>query len=223
MTQKNETVVLLHGIFSPTLVMDPLGLYLKKKGYNVINLDYPWKTRRIGQLADHVNEQLIKCPAAAAEKLHFAAHSMGGLVARALIARHRPENLGRVVMIGTPNHGSELADKLYDTGFYKALFGKESGQELTTWACAEFNQTSAPLPVDFEVGIIAANNPLMNAFNKAAKLFPGPSDGEVTIESTKIAGMKDHIIVTDEHNIMVFDPRVWKQTDHFLRHGCFTR
>jgi pimeloyl-ACP methyl ester carboxylesterase len=42
---------------------------------------------------------------AAGSQVHLVAHSMGGLVARAAFA-HKPKDLGRVVMLGTPNYGS---------------------------------------------------------------------------------------------------------------------
>ena len=48
---------------------------------------------------------------------------MGGLVIRALLNRYRPDNLGRVVQIGTPNHGSEVADFLKNDWLYRLFFG----------------------------------------------------------------------------------------------------
>ncbi len=65
--------------------------------------------------------------------LHVVTHSMGGLLARSYLTRHRPAALGRVVMLGPPNGGSEVADLLVRTALYRRMFGP-AGAQLTTGA-----------------------------------------------------------------------------------------
>src|SRR5207244_5815713 len=82
--------------------------------------------------------------------VHFVGHSMGGLLARVYIARYQPKRLGRVVMLGTPNGGSEIADRLKHIGAYRAWFGP-AGQQLVT----QCDTTIAAMfpPVDYPVAI----------------------------------------------------------------------
>ena len=102
---------------------------------------------------------------------------MGGLVIRQLIAKHRPANLGSVVMLGTPNNGSEMADWLHKKWVYKKIFGNASGQELTTTACTAFNKT---LPrSDYDLGVIAGNTRIADIFNKlTGSKIRGTSDSQ---------------------------------------------
>ena len=149
--------------------------------------------------------------------IHFVCHSMGGLLARVYIARHRPERLGRVVMLGTPNSGSEIADRLKNIGIYRAFFGP-AGQQLGTQRDAAIEALFPP--VDYPVGIVAGNRSI---YPLAGRMLPKPHDGRVSIANTKLEGMADHVVVAASHPWLVRNGEAIAQTIAFLRDGTFVK
>lgn len=190
---------------------------LRDAGFRTLNLDYSARNHDIETLALQVRAASAKFVESLDGDIHFATHSMGGLVARSLIAQRRPEKLGRVVMLGPPNQGSEIADLLVDTWFYRRAFGP-AGRQLTTWHARLPRVLAAP--VDFPVGIIAGTRSL-DPFCWA--ILPKPNDGKVSVARTCLPGMADHLCVPASHALMMFNPIVIRATVGFLREGRFPR
>ena len=213
---EKQLVVLMHGIAQPRIIMSGLAEFMEDSGYAVLNLSYPSTDKTIDRLTGEIHKKLVHHDAFNAfDQIHFVTHSMGGLVARAYIERHRPPNLGRVVMMGPPNKGSEVADLLKDIWFYKAFFGP-AGQELTTESRAPYGDH----PVDFELGVIAGTSAVMSMFGPASV---GPNDGLVTVESTKLPGMADHMTVPAAHVFIMNNPAARRGILSFLKDGHFPK
>jgi len=212
--EHSDYIVLLHGIARGSQSMEKMATRLTQAGYHVINIDYLSQEYTIDRLADNIYTQLAPLTKDTHYNIHFVGHSMGGLVIRAIIKRHRPENLGRVVMLGTPNQGSEVADFLKNNILFQNFYGP-AGLQLSTDQRGIANLFG---PVDFDLGIIAGTrsiDPLSSV------MLPGRDDGKVTVERTKLKGMKDHVILPTTHTFMMRNNRVIAQTEHFLKHGTF--
>ncbi len=126
---------------------------------------------------------------------------MGGLLARIYLTHYRPPSLARVVMLGTPNGGSEVADFLKGLALYRAFYGP-AGQQVGTRLKDRLAQLSPP---DYAVGIVAGNrtiDPVASYF-----IVPRPNDGRVSVESTRLKGMTDHIVVNATHSGLFESPR----------------
>ncbi len=78
-----------------------LKLKLRIMGFEARFFAYDWR-KGLEELGAKLAQEL---KALAPRRVHLVAHSMGGMVARACL-KHAPANLGRIVMLGTPNHGS---------------------------------------------------------------------------------------------------------------------
>ncbi len=206
-------VVLLHGIGRSNKSMRTLERVLAFDGYQLLNIDYPSRTKDMLSLAKDVYQQIHPVCNQSDITLHFVTHSMGGIVLRELLAFYQINNLGRIVMLAPPNHGSEVADFLKNNWFFKFFYGP-AGIQLTTENAKKY----PPLPNHCETGIIAGNKALdlISYF-----ILPGKNDGKVTIENTKLANMKDHIVIEANHTFIMDNKNVIVQVQTFLKEGKF--
>lgn len=214
-TRTSECVILLHGLARTSKSFVSMEASLKQSGYQTINYSYPSTKFKIETLAENaINEALAM--SSDSTKIHFVTHSMGGILVRQYLHTHSITNLGRVVMLGPPNQGSQVVDNLKNMPGFKLINGP-AGMQLGTEATSIPNKLGGAM---FDVGVIAGNRSINFILST---MLPGDNDGKVTVANTKLEGMKDHITLPVTHPLMMNNPRVIKQTKHFLAHGKFER
>lgn len=216
-------VIVLHGLIRSSNSMGVVADYLQaNSNMTAINFEYA-STRK--SVSDHAYalEKLINRLGPQVTEINFVGHSMGNIVVRRYLygAFHKgfkvDPRIKRMVMIGPPNQGSQMAKLLKRSLIYKAVAGAAGSQMGETWEHLE-KKLATP---DFEFGIIAGgqsdkNKSISNIFVR------GKDDFTVGVEETKLVGACDFLVRPLLHSTMMKQPVTLKATLSFLENGYFT-
>lgn len=210
----SDCVVLLHGLARSPRSMQKMADALAGAGYRVANVGYPSRDYRIETLAPlAVGEGLQQCGDEG--RVHFVTHSLGGILVRYYFAENDVERVGRVVMLGPPNQGSDAADAMQDIPGFTWLNGP-AGHQLGK------GEASVPLRLGqpaFEFAIIAGNrsiDPISSA------VLPNPDDGKVSVVDTMLEGMADFKVLPVSHAYIMKNDQAIDLVRRFLKRGSFT-
>jgi pimeloyl-ACP methyl ester carboxylesterase len=209
-----EVVVLTHGFGKSSRSMRTMAEYLRGHDYTVYVLNYPTTSRSVEDVMEIFQQQLDSC-CHLAKKVHFIGHSIGGLLNRFFIQNNSTENLGKVVLIGTPSRGSDIVERWGDNKLVNYFFGGI----INKLGKGEDDLPAKIHHPHYPLGVIAGSktHPLSGVF------FPGEDDGAVTVKSTVAPGMADHMIVHTNHHGLRKHPEVLAQLVYFLDNGKFRR
>ena len=211
-----RTVVLLHGIWSHGVGMFPIRRQLEREyGVRVLNFNYPSVTETLDGNARALKRFIDQSGVDAA---HLIGHSLGGVVALRMLAKHQDMPPGRLVCMGSPLTGSRAAEFLKAQDWAGMLLGSTLPAGVLE---ASANEWGSHVCETREVGIIAGNVPL--GVGALLASFGGPSDGMVAVAETRLDGAKDHLVMPVSHRGMALSSRVADQAWAFLKRGEFLR
>lgn len=212
----NDLVVVVHGILNYSFFMKRVEWALERAGYEVLNWDYPARSRLIEEHAARLGE-VLKPYLKEKRKIHFVGFSMGGLVIRHLLSHHpKIENIGRFVMIGTPNHGTALVDRFAPHAWYRMVVGNRAMMQLKVVNRDFFKELGVPY---CEFGIIAG---VRGDGKGYTNWLEGENDGSVTLESARLEGSKGLLEIRRSHTGLILDKETCRQAVHFVREGRFS-
>jgi len=209
---KKEIIVLLHGLGRSNTSMWLLASRLEDAGYYVQRIGYNSLHQKPDDILKDISSQINQCCQKHTHSVHFVGHSLGGLMVRAYLQNNKVDKLGRVVLLGTPNKGTEAADH-FNNSWLMDILGP-TAKALGTDDKSFPKSLKAPYyPVGIIAGVVKSelNDPVI----------PGKDDGLVSVEATKIDGMTDFIIIETGHSRMRYDSEVADQTIEFIKNGEF--
>lgn len=210
----DEAVVLLHGYGRSASAMSRLEDRLSRAGYDVVNIGYRSLTQTINGIKKQVKKKVSKQGLERYKKVHFVGHSMGGLLIRSYLGENDHANLGHVVLLGSPNKGTPVVD--YVGQKWWSFLGGPAMKSMSTKNSQFLANLKYP---NYPLGVIAGSIEKV----KHEHILVGKDDGLVPLESTKVEGMKDFLIIPSSHYYLRYSQLAALQTIHFLRNGKFKK
>ena len=208
-----EIVIVVHGILNKPFVMEKIAHELEKNGYEVHNWGYPSReglieehAARLGKFIDGLDHT---------RKINFVGFSQGAIILRYLLSHKEIDNIGRFVMIAPPNHGSEMAEDFYQYAWFRGLYGDKSIKQLFAKQNDFLKRVGIP---SIPFGIIAGGKNDGKGFSKR---IPGDDDGTISVNSARLEGAKDMIVLPYTHTPLVFHADTAAQVVAFLKNGAF--
>ena len=204
-----EAVILTHGMWMGGWAMQVLRLLLSRRGYAAGTFDYPSLSRG---LDEHARRLAARIAELRQPKIHLVGHSLGGLVILRCLKNYGEQNIGRIVLMGTPARGCMAGLRAENMALVKRLLGVNRA----LWRS---------LPEDYrpqcELGVIAGSRPW--GIGSLLMRLPGANDGVVRVEETEVAGMRERIVLPVSHTGMLASARVAREVAHFLERGVFAQ
>lgn len=221
-----KAVVTLHGLGRSRDHMAAMGSFLAKEGsYTWINVSYASTRRSIDQHAQSLARVIEGLDGI--DEINFVCHSLGNLVVRRYLGEAAADEprwkvnprIKRMVMLGPPNNGAQLAevlaDVLQDSDLAWFVAGPSAWQLARQWDDAK-ERLAVP---SFEFGIIAGGCGDDRGLNP---LIAGDDDLVVRVDETKLPGACDFCLVNCRHGHLTSDEAVERCVLCFLQHGYFT-
>ncbi|HEY5682265.1 MAG TPA: alpha/beta hydrolase [Sulfuricaulis sp.] len=208
--ERAPSVVLIHGLWFPGCIMTLLGRRLRRQGFSVCLFSYPSVRSDLTANAARLSRFLDTLDA---DTVHLVGHSLGGILIRALFHLHPKQKPGRLVTLGTPHGGSQVAAHLSQYVFWRQVMGKEIAQLLA----AEPQQW---MPPPRDIGAICGTR----SFGIGRLLvshLPRPNDGLLTVKESAYPAAHEHLALPVSHTGMLFSHTVASQVAAFLKNGRF--
>ncbi len=212
----SETVVLVHGIWMRSAIMELLGWHLRRRGYRTEQVSYNFLQRAPAENAGRVLEAVRR---AKTPVVHLVGHSLGGIVILHLLdqAYEQKTDLpeGKVVLIGSPVRGSEVARHVYSKRLLRPFLGRSIERGLLGDAPIRESLAGYGRPIGVITGV--------GKFGIGAMFYRAtqPGDGAVMEHETRLTGEESRITMPYSHTTLVLSSRCAAQVARFLSDGRF--
>jgi pimeloyl-ACP methyl ester carboxylesterase len=213
---RGPTVMLLHGLGEGRASMRPLANHLRKSlDATVLLVGYASTAADLTAHGRALGDVMATLPPTV--RVSFVGHSLGNLVVRRWMDLADDAALARVdrmVMLGPPNRGSDLARQVGGAGMLATLAEGAARDLVIHWPRVE---PTLAVPA-CEFGIVAGGRGDGVGFSH---FLDGDDDAIVRVDETRLDGADDFLLVPVNHAAMLVDRRVKEATAAFLQSGRF--
>ena len=209
-------VLVLHGLGENRASMRPLVKHLRTRlDATVLTVGYASPRTGIDGHGASLGRVVAGLPQAT--RLSFVGHSLGNIVVRRWMHQAPAADLARVhrmVMLGAPNQGSDLARMTANVWLLSKLAHGAAKDLVLHWP--EISKSLAVPPCEF--GIVAGGKGDDRGYSS---LLAGDDDAVVRVAETKLDGACDFLLLPVSHAAMMKNDDVQRATVSFLRTGRF--
>lgn len=211
-----EAVLVLHGLGENRASMQPLVRHLRGQlDATVLTVGYASPRTGIDGHGASLGRVIAGLPEAT--RLSFVGHSLGNIVVRRWMHQAPAADLARVhrmVMLGAPNQGSDLARMTANVWLLSQLAHGAAKDLVLHWP--EISKSLAVPPCEF--GIVAGGKGDDRGYST---LLAGDDDAVVRVAETKLDGARDFLLLPVSHASMMKNDAVQRATVAFLQTGRF--
>ena len=205
-----ELVVLVHGIWMHGVAMQVLGRLLERHGYRTHRVSYDFLRASPAENAERLCREIRALGEA---PVHLVGHSLGGIVVLHLLDAHPELDVGRVVLLGSPVLGSDVARRVHENALLRPLLGRSVEKGLLGGAPGHDGR--------IPLGIITGSG----RFGLSALLYPldGAGDGVVAERETLLDNVAERISLPRSHSRLIFSRLCAEHVARFIESGTFRR
>lgn len=216
-----DRVVLLHGMGHGPRTMSGIGKRFEDMGYKTSNLNLKLERDTLHVIIKEAYKDISRFVERDGDRINFVCYSQGCLVARGIIEQHRPQYLGRVVMLGPPNQGGEMVDWLRQRQISTFLTEARYIPNLGTANKRNLAKLIGTAADGYELGIIAGQEP--DSRLPVAITVPGANRTKLGMHRTMLEGMKEFATVQSHHDDLYKYKAVEDLTVQFIHTGSFEK
>ena len=215
---RDDAIILIHGLGESRSAMKPLVAFLEKNmSASIMTFGYASPQATLASHARALEKVLASLPPTTT--VSFVGHSMGNLVVRRWLQIAQPEMINRInrmVMLGPPNQGSDLARLAAHNHWLKTIASGAARELVLDWDTIRNDLQIPP----FQYGIIAGGK----GDNKGySSILEGDDDAIVRVSETQLSGADGFLVIPVRHSRMMKNSDVQMETLNFLEKGQFTK
>lgn len=221
--KNKDVVIVFHGIYGKAKTLNHITDTLEKEGYSGINIQYPTTEDTVEEITEKYiapnidsvvktveEENILRRKQGLPEiKINFIVHSMGTGILRYYLKTHKLNNLGKVVFISPPSHGSQLSDNPI-SDIIKDTLG-EAVKQFKTSSDSFVNSLGEP---DYQCYVMIGNKSGNFLYSI---LIPGIDDGMVPFKTSRLNNCNYKVIENATHTSILEDKRTLNEIADYLK------